>query len=319
MTPDRLVSLRDALNGVSASAAVLAGALCLSISAILVKLAGVDAATTAVLRCAIAVLVLVPLALHERKRRGSLSRTGVGWAVAAGVALGADYAAWTASIYHVGAGVSTVLVNVQVVVLPALAFLIDREKITNRFLIALPLMLIGISFVGGLWTTGTRGSQAITGTVLGVVAGIGYAVYLFLTRRAYRFDPGRLLQPLAWATSSAALTAAALAPLSEGIDVTQISARSWVLLVALAVIGQVAAWLLIQHGSVRLPAPKTASLLLTQPVLALALSAVILHEYPALLQLLGAVLIVASVTTASGVIRTTRARAHDARDVRARS
>ena len=44
-----------------AASAVLAGALCLSISAILVKLAGVDAATTAVLRCAIAVIALVPV------------------------------------------------------------------------------------------------------------------------------------------------------------------------------------------------------------------------------------------------------------------
>ena len=77
----------------AAIASVLAGALCLSASAIIVKLADVDAATTAVLRCAIAVVPLIPLALAEAKRHASLSRSGMLWALAAGIALGIDYSA----------------------------------------------------------------------------------------------------------------------------------------------------------------------------------------------------------------------------------
>lgn len=281
------------------AASVLAGALCLSFSAVLVKLAGVDAATTAVLRCALAVIVLLPLALHERARRGPLSSTGIGWSLAAGVALGADYAAWTAAIYHVGAGISTVLVNVQVVVLPTLAFLIDREKISTRFLLVLPPMLVGITLVGGLWNTTVSGSPAVTGTVLGVVAGIGYAVYLFITRRASHRARGPVLtlQPLAVATAAAALTAAAISPFTGGLHLTRISPRSWALLVVLAVVGQVIAWLLIQHGSVRLQPTVTATLLLVQPVLALTLSAAVLDEYPALLQWIGAAIVLGCVAS----------------------
>lgn len=285
-----------------ASTAVLAGALCLSISAILVKLAGVDAATTAVLRCVIAVLVLVPLAAREKSRRGSLSGGGVGWALLAGIALGIDYAAWTASIYYVGAGISTVLINVQVIVLPVLAFLADRETITRRFLLVLPLMLIGISLVGGLWGTSARGSQTAAGTVLGVVAGVGYGVYLFITRRASRLDPGRVVQPLTWATATAAVTATVISPVSGGIHLGGISVRSWVLLATLAVIGQVVAWLFVHHGSIRLAPATTAGLLLVQPVLALGLSAVILSEYPTLHQLLGAGLVLVSVAAANGAV-----------------
>ena len=290
----------------AASSAVLAGALCLSVSAILIKLAGVDAATTAVLRCAIAVLVLIPLASGERARRGPLSRRGVGWAVAAGAALGGDYAAWTAAIFHVGAGISTVLVNVQVVVLPLLAFVVDRERVTSRFLLALPLMLLGISLVGGLWETAALGGRAVTGTVLGMIAGIGYGVYLFLTRRATRREPGRMIQPLAWATASAAVTTAVIAPFTGGIHLTGISARSWALLVTLAVVGQVVAWLLIHHGSIRLESAATAALLLIQPILALALSAVILSEYPTMLQLLGAAIVIVALAMANGLLRVPR-------------
>ncbi|TLW93401.1 DMT family transporter [Saccharomonospora piscinae] len=289
--------------------AVLAGALCLSASAILVALADVDAATTAVLRCVIAVAALIPLAMHERARHGPLSGRGAGWAIVAGVALGIDYAAWTASIYHVGAGISTVLINVQVIVLPLLAFVVDRERIDRRFVVTLPVMLLGISLVGGLWDSAELGEQAATGTLLGLVAGIGYGAYLFLTRRATSREPARMTQPLAWATASAAGTAAAIAGYSGGIHLSGITPRSWGFLVALALLGQVAAWLLIHHGSVRLEPATTGALLLIQPVLALALAATILAEHPTGSQLLGALAVLVAVAASNRPGHARRSRA----------
>ncbi|WP_084471824.1 DMT family transporter [Haloglycomyces albus] len=298
----RTVEVTDRRTTLGASTLVLAGALCLSISAILVKLAGVDAATTAVARCAIAVVVLAPLAWREKARVRAMSRRGVLWSIAAGAALGIDYAAWTASIYHVGAGISTVLINVQVVILPALAFLIDREKVSRRFLITLPLMLFGISLVGGLWNESLRGPDTFLGVTLGVFAGCGYAVYLFITGRGTRGDPGLFAQPLAWATASAALATIVVSPLSGGIDVTGISPRSWALLATLAVVGQVFSWLFIHHGGSTLPTTTTSALLLVQPVLALGLSALVLSEHPTQLQLGGAVVVVGSVAIANGLL-----------------
>lgn len=282
-------------GAVKASTMVLAGALCLSVSAILVKVADVDAATTAVARCAIAVLLLVPLAFREGTREGALSRSSVLWSLAAGTALGVDYAAWTASIYFLGAGISTVLINVQVVVLPALAFVVDGEKPSGRFMMTLPLMIAGISLVGGLWDSSLGGHDTLIGALLGVIAGCGYGVYLFVTRRATRRDPGLFVQPLTWATGSATVTTLALSTISGGITVSGVSAQSWLLLAVLAIVGQVVAWLFIHHGSSALPSATTGALLLIQPVLALALSAGILSEHPTDLQLLGAVIVIASV------------------------
>lgn len=291
--------------------AVLAGALCLSVSAIIVRLAGVDAATTAVLRCAIAIVPLLPLALVEAKRHERLRCSGVIWSIAAGIALGVDYSAWTASIYRVGAGVSTVLINVQVIVLPLLALLIDRERTDRRFICVLPLMLAGIALVGGIGpgilSSGggagvpTAGHGHLGGVALGLLAGIGYGGYLFLTRRATSTQPKLALQPLMWATATAATTSAIIAGFSHGLHVTDIGARSWALLIALALVGQVAAWLLIHHGSARLPAGTTASLLLVQPVLALALSALILGERFGVGQILGSAVVVVAVAISSGV------------------
>ena len=292
--------------GITAPLAVLAGALLLSVSGIMVKLADIDAETTAVLRLAVAVVVLIPLALGERARRGGLSRRGILWALAAGAALGIDYAAWTAAIFMVGAGVSAVLVNIQVIVLPVIARVVDGERMTLRFLITAPIMLLGISLLGGLWDLAELGDQMLLGTILCLLAGVGYSIYLFLIRRVTRSEPGLLLQPLMWGTLSAAATTTVIAPFAGGIHLTGIPLASWGWIIAMAVFSYVLAWFLVQIGSVQLPPAVTAALLLTQPVLALVLSAIILAEYPTVLQIAGAVVVIVSIAVANGAFRARR-------------
>ncbi|WET81679.1 DMT family transporter [Amycolatopsis sp. QT-25] len=280
---------------------VLGGAACLSVSAVLVKVAAVDPATSAFLRCAIAVLVLAPLAWRECRRFGGLSRRGIVVALVAGGALGADYVLWTRSIFDVGAGIATVLINVQVVVLPLLSLLVDHERPGRRFVLACPVMLGGIVLISGVLESGPTAADTAKGTVLGVVAGTAYALYLYLTLRQGRAEPGRTVTPLAIATASAAATSAALSPLSGGIHLARIPPASWVAMIGLAVLGQVFAWILVNSGSPHLPANRTAALLLTQPVGTVLLSLVLLTEVPSVLQVAGMVLVLGSVATASRV------------------
>ncbi|MCR6482809.1 DMT family transporter [Amycolatopsis sp. OK19-0408] len=280
---------------------VLGGAACLSVSAVLVKVAGVDPATSAFLRCAIALLVLAPLAWRESRRLGGLSRRGVVVALVAGAALGADYVLWTRSIFDVGAGIATVLINVQVVVLPLLSLLVDRERPSRRFLFACPVMLGGIVLISGVLESGSASPNTLQGTVFGVLAGTAYAAYLYLTRRQGRAEPGRTVTPLAIATAGAAATSAALSPLSSGIHLTGIPPASWLAMVGLAVLGQVFAWLLINSASPHLPANATAALLLTQPVVTVLLSLVLLAEVPTWPKVAGIVLVLASVAAANRV------------------
>ncbi|MDT8912379.1 DMT family transporter [Amycolatopsis sp. PS_44_ISF1] len=280
---------------------VLAGAGCLSASAVLVKVAAVDPATSAFLRCAIALVVLAPLAWREYHRSGPLSRRGVVVALIAGVALGADYVMWTRSIFDVGAGIATVLINVQVIVLPLLGLLIDRERTSRRFVLACPVMLAGIVLISGVLEEHGSASNTVRGTVFGVLAGAAYALYLYLTRRQGKAEPGRTTTSLAVSTASAAATSAALSPLSSGIHLGSIGPGSWLAMIGLAVLGQVLAWLLINSGSPLLPANQTAALLLTQPVATVVLSLLVLAEVPSALEVGGMVLVLASVAVANRV------------------
>ena len=179
---------------------VLLGALFFSVSAIVIKLAAVEPITTATLRCAIAVPLLALLALREKSSHGALSGRNIWWSIAAGIALGIDYAAWTASIFKVGAGVSTVLLNFQVIVLPLLAWMFDKEPVSRRFKLAAPVMLLGIGMLGGLWGSSELGPEVLTGTALALLAGVGYGIYMFITRRGRAGDrvatrPSRQREP----------------------------------------------------------------------------------------------------------------------------
>ncbi|HXZ76621.1 MAG TPA: EamA family transporter, partial [Streptosporangiaceae bacterium] len=90
------------------------GAACLSASAILIKLAGTGPATAAFYRCFLALPVLIALAIAERRRRGPRRPAAHLGAAAAGAFLAMDLVLWNHTIADVGAGVATVLGNLQV-------------------------------------------------------------------------------------------------------------------------------------------------------------------------------------------------------------
>lgn len=273
---------------------VVGGAACLSASAMFVKLAEVNAGTAAFLRCAIALVVLVPLGLWEKRRRGPLEAPLWGMAALAGVFLGADYVMWSASILDVGAAISTVLINVQVIAFPVLARLFNKTPLGRRFLVASPVMLAGVALAGGVLGHSDQVTAPVIGSVLGVAAGVAYAAYLYLNRFSGERSPQHTVLPVCIATATATITAGVLGEVATGITLS-LPAASWGWLIALALLGQVAAWLLISTGAPRLAPNVSATLLLFQPVLAIGFGLAILGETPTGSQLLGCAVVILAV------------------------
>src|SRR5215468_2020675 len=125
------------------------GAACISSSAILVTLAHVGPATTAFYRCALALPALVPLAVAEQRTRGPRELQTRLYAVLAGLFLSVDLVLWNHSIADVGAGVATVLGNLQVLFVAVLAWMLLKERPGRRFLSMLPVVFIGVVLVSG--------------------------------------------------------------------------------------------------------------------------------------------------------------------------
>ncbi|MFF8593981.1 DMT family transporter [Streptomyces sp. NPDC015220] len=272
------------------AAGMAVGALCVSASAVLLGLARTEPGTASFYRCALALPALLLLAVPEHRREGSPSRGQVGLALLAGGAFAGDMLLWTQAIGEVGAGLSTVLVNVQVVLVPLLARLIDREPVPRRFLLWGPVILVGVVLTGGIVEGGASGSDPWWGTLHAVLAAVCYSVFLFLLRRGGH--GGQVRQPYAVVIASAAVVSLVAGLLRYGMDFTpgrQVLGR----LLAVAVSSQVVGWLLVATFSPLLASHVGAVLLLLTPVGAVALGAVVLGERPTLLQLSGCALILA--------------------------
>lgn len=269
----------------------VAGAGCISVSAILVKTSGTSAATAALFRCLLALPVLLPRALAERRRTGPRPwRRGV-VDLGAGLLLGIDLVFWAMCIARLGAGIATVLVNVQVVIVPLLAWLVHRERMSVRFLAVVPAMLVGVALAAG--AVGSDAEASFTGALLGVAAGAAYAGYLFLLRGGGD-AVGHRVQPVTTATVGAAVAALVLGLATSSLDLTP-GWPAWGWLAALALSGQVCGWLLITAALPRLRANVGPTLLLLQPVLAVLLSILLLGERPDAWQLAGCAVVVLGV------------------------
>jgi drug/metabolite transporter (DMT)-like permease len=273
----------------------LAGALTIAFSAILVHQADVHPASAAVYRCAYAIPLLALLAWRERRRYGPRAAGQQRLALVAGVFLGADLIFWHQAIADVGAGLATVLANLQVVVVPFAAWAVLAEAPGRRILAALPLTLAGVVLISGALEDGAYGAHPARGVLFGALTGIAYAGFILILRHGNE-DLRRPAGPLFDATWVSAATSLVVA-LALGVDDLAPAWPSAGWLITLALTSQVLGWLLISVSLPRLPAALTSMILTIQPVGSVVLGIVLLGEEPSALQLLGAACILAGLVS----------------------
>ena len=290
----------------------LLGAVTIAFSSILVRLSHASPSTAAIFRCIYAIPVLALLAWVEDRRFGPRSWRDRRAGLLAGIFFSADLILWHHSIGDVGAGLATVLANIQVVLLPLVAWALLSERPGRRVLLALPVSLLGVLLISGVLEHGAFGHNPTRGTVFGIGAGVAYVGFLLMLRQG-GMDLRRPAGPLCDATCVAAvLCVAAGLIIGDARLVPAWPGAGW--LITLALSSQVLGWLLIGASLPRLPAAMTSVLLTVQPIGSVALAALIFSEDPSPLQLAGVVLVLAALVAAS---RSPRSSAAPARPERA--
>jgi drug/metabolite transporter (DMT)-like permease len=274
----------------------LLGVLSISFSAIFVRLADVSPVTATFFRGAYAapILALVWLAQRTGDRRGARER----WlAVASGLILALDLNLWHESIALVGAGLGTVIANVQVVFVAAAAWLWYGERPTPRRVLTIGVVLGGVVLTSGLARHDAYGARPVAGALIGVLAGVTYAAFLLVYRRANRTS-GPRSGPLLDSTIGMMAGALACAVFDPHFTLTPpLAATLW--LVLLAIGSQVIGWLLIGTALPRLPIVETSVLLLGQPVFAVIWGVLVFGERLSLLQWAGSAIVLAGVAALS--------------------
>jgi drug/metabolite transporter (DMT)-like permease len=269
----------------------------IAFSAILVRLADVSPSTAAVFRCAYALPVLGLLAWIERRRFGPRESRERRLAFVAGVFFAADLTFWHHSIAAVGAGLGTVLGNIQVVLVGLIAWIALGERPEARSVAAVPVVLFGVVLISGVIGAGAYGDDPVLGVVYGLLTSLAYAIFILVLREGNR-DLRRPAGPLFDATLTAAVFATlGGVALGDFDPVPGAEAQAW--LVVLALSSQVLGWLLISISLPRLPAVITSLLLMIQPTASMLLGAVLLSEEPSAVQLAGVAVVLGGILVAT--------------------
>lgn len=316
-----------AVNDVSMKRALIVmsiGLVAHAFTAIWVKTSNFEPVTSAFLRCAIAILVLIPFAFWEFKRVGGMSRKGIILALFSGIFLGIDFMCYNYSIFYAGAGIAQILLNIQIIILPLLAVVFDGYRPNKIFWFLIPVLLFGMALTGGVFDAAPATGPAtiygirtsLLGTLLGAASGTCYGFYLYYSRKSGTLNPGRFVQPMLWSIIAQTIPQLAfmftLAP--RGWDITHgvlvnghlpanaettlgdpITGMSWFYIIILGIIGQAMCWLFIQYGSVRVEPSLGATMLLMSPIATVAIAGVLLGERPSLLQWIGIVIVLTTV------------------------
>jgi drug/metabolite transporter (DMT)-like permease len=290
------VNLLERLNERPAVAA-LAGAITIAFSAILVRAADTSASTAALYRCVYALPALGFLAWLERRRYGPRSRRDLTLSVVAGAFFAADLILWNHAIADVGAGLATVLGNLQVVLVGVLAYLILGERAETRVFAAIPVVLLGVVLISGAIGHGAYGRDPSRGVLFGVLTGLTYAFFILVLRHG---NAG--LQRPAGTLFEATLACSVFCLIAGWVigDLDLVPgwpAQGYLTLLALG--SQVLGWMLISIALPRLPAALTSVLITVQPVGSVLLGVAIFSESPSPAQIAGVVVVVTGVMLAS--------------------
>lgn len=200
-----------------------------------------------------------------------------------------DLALWHRAIIYIGPGLATILANFQALILAAFGILVLRERPGWRYLLSIPIALLGLFLLVGVsWNS--LSSQSRTGVVFALGAAFCYAAYLqtFRTRPERERHWNAALSLTVISAVSALLMG--LGGLASGESFRIPDRASWLAMLGYGILCQACGWILISHALTRVPASRAGLILLLQPTLAFIWDILFFHRPTRTTDLIGAAL-----------------------------
>ncbi len=276
--------------------ALLAGGAAIAFSPIFVRLADVGPMQSAFWRVGLAVPFLGAWAAWAARRarldknRADAPPMALAPVLAAGAFFAGDLAFWHLAIVYTSVANATLLANFAPIFVTLGGWLAFGQRVTRLFLVALAISLGGAALLvgAGFGAAGT----GLAGDAFGAVTAIFYGAYMLAIWRSRGTGGTAAVMALSTAVSALLLLPVAL---GWGGDLLPQSPRGWLIVLALAVIPQVAGQSLIAYAMAHLPASLSSLSLLIQPVLAAVYAVAILGEGMQALQVAGAAVVLAGI------------------------
>jgi drug/metabolite transporter (DMT)-like permease len=275
----------------AAYSALIVGIVCIAWSAIFVRWTDIPGPASAFYRMLLPALILLPTFFFDRKKpQASVSRRTVGIIAIGGLFFALDLAFYNTSILKTSAANATLLGNNTPIVVGLLTWMIFGRKPSGAFWLGL-LLAVGGSLVI-LRSDLARHAHFGVGDVMALTAAACFAVYLLATEQVRQTTGTLVFLRLAMISSTVALLAINLA---MGVSLQVTSGRTWLALIGLGLVSQLAGYLALTYALGHLPATITSISLLTQGPLTAAMAALLLAEPLSLAQIVGGILVLSGV------------------------
>lgn len=267
---------------------LLFGVLCISWSAILVKLADISGFGSGFYRLLFGTIGIIPVWLYFKKPIREVR--GVKIAIVCGVLFACDIALWNTSIMLSKASISTLLANLAPVWVGIGALLFMKEKPTKLFWFGTAIAIFGVTIIIGI--SEVMETRLNFGNILAIVASVFYGAYLITVRK------GRIsLDTFSFTTISMITSTLVLGfiCLVTATPLWGFSSKTWLSLAALGLVPQLLGWLAINQALGHIKPTVASVSLLSQTVFTAIFSVFILNEVLTLQEIGGALVVLVGI------------------------
>lgn len=262
---------------------LIAGALCIAMAPIFVRLADVGPSAAAFWRVALAAPVLWLLWLPRREP--------LSWSLIwPGIFFGGDLAVWHQAITMTSVANATLLPNLQPIFVAAVMVLWFKQRLRLQFWGGLALAMLGSVILVG--SSLHLGGDQLRGDALGVLTAVFYAAYLLSVARLRGAHSALAIM---WVASGVAALILLPIALSTEPTVMPQSMHGWLALAGLAGLSHVCGQGLIAWSLAWLPTALSAVTLLIQPVAAAGFAWLLLAEPLGAQQAFGGAVVLAGI------------------------
>lgn len=267
---------------------LIIGIICISFSPIFVKLAVSPPVASGFYRIFFAWLVLAPYCFYKGALK--IERKALWIALLGGVVFGADIAIWNLSLLKISATISTLIANLAPVWVGLLSFLVLRKKSGFLFWAGTWVAILGMVVLVGYQHM--LHLQFNIGLVYALIASLFYAIYIMLTKDILRKISTITFMFYNMLAASIFLLAICIFQHDELIH---FPASTWLHLLGMGLICQLAGWITINYSLNYLEATKVSIALLSQTVLAGIWAMFFLSERLELKEIIGSIIVLTGI------------------------
>ena len=267
---------------------LLFGILCISWSAILVKIADISGFGSGFYRLLIGTVGIIPVWLYFRKP--ITDRNGVKIAIICGILFACDIALWNTSIMLSKTTISTLLANLAPVWVGIGSLLFMKEKPSRIFWIGTFISILGVTIIIGL--NQVLQANLNFGNVLAIIASMFYGAYLITVRKGRNS-----LDTFSFTTISMIASTVVLGfiCLVTSTHLWGFSTTTWLALGTLGIVPQLLGWLAINQALGHIKPTAASVTMLSQTAFTAVFSVLILGEILTIHEIGGAVVVLVGI------------------------